>query len=184
MRLALAGGLLSIGLAPSAGAGTSTYSYNGIAFTNFGGTDTCPPECHLSGWFTISTLAAGLNNATITPALFQFTDGFAVLDQSSPYLPFGTTSFQVTTDGTGHITAWNIILEAPTIAEMQTYNGPGTPFDETWEAPLFANFAFVDYASAASGPARWVPEPSALLPLGLGLLVIRVRIRAAKLPQD
>lgn len=173
VRVLLAGVLFSIGLAPFARANTVTYTYTGSAFNNFGGTDNCPPECHLSGWFTTSALAGGLTNAFITPAAFQFTDGFAVLNNSSPYIPFGSTSFQVTTNGAGQITAWNIILDAPTVAMMQTYNGPGTPFDETWNAPLYANFAEVSYTA---GSGKWtsaaanVPEPGSLVLLGTGLI--------------
>ena len=172
--------LLSLWGAPLAMANTVTYAYTGSAFTTFGGTDHCPPECHLSGSFTISALPSGLTNAFITPASFQFTDGSAVLDNTSPYLPFGFTSFQVSTNAAGQVVAWNIILDAPTVAQMQTYSGPGTPFDETWDAPLYANFAEVNYTSGArtwTSAATSTPEPGALVLLGSGLIGLAGALR-------
>jgi len=173
--------LASIALfAPFARASTSTYTYTGSKFTTFGGTDTYPPECSISGSFTISTLAGGLTNVFITPSSFQFTDGFAKLNDTSPYSPFGFTSFMISTNAAGQIIAWNILLDAPTVAYIQTYNGPGTPFDETWDAPLYANYASVEYASGSPGwtsSAPPVPEPGSLVLLGTGLIGLAGSLR-------
>jgi hypothetical protein len=171
--LLLAGVLFWIGLSSFARA--TTYTYTGSPFTTFGGADACPSECSLSGWFTISTLADDLTNVSITPTSFQFTDGHAKLNEGSPYSPFGSTSFTVTTNALGQITGWNIILDAPTVAMMQTDSAPPTPFDETWGYPLYANYASVDYTSTSG---RWTSGPSpnplpAALPLfatGFGVL--------------
>ena len=167
----LVGTLLSIGLTPPAQANTTTYFYKGSDFNIFGGNDSCPPECHLSGWFTVSTLAGGLTNASITPASFQFTDGFATLTTTNTSVLFGTSSFLITTNASGQITAWDVYLTGPTVAHMESYNGPGTPYDETWDAPLYANYAEVEYTS---GSRTWrtsiSPEPSALLLFSVGFI--------------
>jgi hypothetical protein len=117
----------------------------------------------------VSSLAGGLKNASIIPASFQFTDGFAVLNQTNTSVAFGVSSFLMTTDSTGQITAWSIFLTSPLVAHMESYNGPGTPFDETWDAPLYANFARVEYRARSGG---WIstPEPSALPLLSLGFI--------------
>ena len=58
----------------------TTYFYNGNPFTAFAGGLSCPPECHITGSFTVAQpLAPNLNQVTITPISFRFTDGNVTL---------------------------------------------------------------------------------------------------------
>jgi len=195
VRVLLVGALLSLGPAPSLRAGPiTTYTYTGSAFTVFGGTDVgaCPPECNLSGSFTVSNpLAGGLTNAAITPTSFMFTDGStAVLTNTNTTGTGDEASFQITTNGAGVIIAWDINLEDVSVALMESYNGncSGTPFDESWNAPLtgFNNFAQWQGTGGCPSGGTWVssnpstttPEPTTLMTLSTGLLglgIMRLR---------
>jgi hypothetical protein len=76
--LLLACSVFVIGLSLSASADT-VYTYMGHPFDSFTGVAACPPECSISGSFTLpSPLPINLALSAITPISFSFTDGSAV----------------------------------------------------------------------------------------------------------
>ncbi len=87
---------------------STTYSITGNPFTTFTGSAACPPDCNISGSFTLAQpLAPNLSLATITPTSFSFNVGPYVLDQNSATI----AAFNyVSTDASGNITGWYIDL--------------------------------------------------------------------------
>ena len=79
-----------------------TYTYVGNPFVYFSG-DSCPPECSISGSFTVSQpLADNLAWETqITPVSWSFTDGNSVLTQSN-----SSAYIYVSTDAAGNLVNW------------------------------------------------------------------------------
>jgi sugar lactone lactonase YvrE len=87
---------------------STSYSIGGNAFTSFSGSAACPPDCNVSGSFSLpQPLAPNLSNATITPASFSFTVGTTNLNQSNVT---SATFTNVSTDASGSITSWAISL--------------------------------------------------------------------------
>lgn len=103
--------LILLGFGTTAKADT-VYTYTGNPFTSFGGVEHCPPECSISGSFTVAapllnlTLAASGGN--VTPLSWSFTDGNATLTQANT--DPGLFHFNLQTDGSGAITAWSVFL--------------------------------------------------------------------------
>jgi hypothetical protein len=92
--------------APAAQA-NATYTYAGPQFNFFFGA-VCPPNCNISGSFTVPTpLAASLNNVTLpsdTP--FSFSSGPDVANLAN----VGPGGITVSTNGVGAIDLWSIDL--------------------------------------------------------------------------
>jgi hypothetical protein len=91
---------------------SETYSYTGHSFTTFSSGDSCPPECRITGSFTIPLLAANLPIGPITPTSFTFTDGNTVITRANAGIP----RISVSTDANGQIATWQIELQASTPA--------------------------------------------------------------------
>jgi hypothetical protein len=91
---------------------STTYSYVGARFKIFG-SEPCPsPACNITGSFTVSGPLLNLPWMTqISPGLFSFTDGNAVVTQTNAS---SITFFYVSTDASGNLVNW----------DMQVSNGP------------------------------------------------------------
>jgi hypothetical protein len=86
---------------------STTYNITGNPFTTFTGSAACPPDCNITGSFTLSQpLAPNLSLATISPSSFSFSVGPNVLNQSNAAATFSNVS----TDASGNITGWDITL--------------------------------------------------------------------------
>jgi hypothetical protein len=151
------------------------YSYTGNAFVVFTGGFTCPPECGMSGLFTVTQpLGPNLNNFGFTPATFSFTDGNLTLTPANTLPAFN--SFCVSTDTAGSIVGWQFILTVASIipSNFVTENGCGSsPIIDLTAAAPDCPTCFVRQAYTQDNPGRWsssVPEPGSLLLLGTGLL--------------
>src|ERR1700761_6939770 len=89
------------------------YTYTGNDFTSSGTIGT--PESatayttsdSVTGEFTLATpLGDNLTNYSFTPLSYSFNDGVDTLSSSNSYVYY--TSFYVSTNGSGDITAWSI----------------------------------------------------------------------------
>jgi hypothetical protein len=107
--------VLSMGFVPTAMA-NSMYLYTGQpyspaapSFCNGTYTPICT-QLAVTGYFTTaSPLGKNLNNSTITPLAFSFTDGAGVFTFTSAQ-QLALSTFQVSTDASGNITGWAINL--------------------------------------------------------------------------
>jgi YVTN family beta-propeller protein len=105
---------------------STTYNITGNPFTFYSGSAACPPDCNITGSFTLAQpLAPNLSLATITPTSFSFSVGPNVLNQSNAT----TAAFNyVSTDGSGNITGWYIDLASASLS-IVTSNVDGKAAD-------------------------------------------------------
>jgi len=174
-RLLLVAALLAIGLEQSARA-TTIYTYTGKAFTDFSGSYACPPECRITGSFTLAAPLPpnmvfiqqyGDNIHTLS---YDFTDGlhhFTTANSTVTYLDVGT-------DSSANIDAWLIYLYgATTPTELITNSSLLWPLCAFNDCSM--NYHTASFAFNLASPGTWrrlptVPEPSTLLLLGTGLM--------------
>jgi hypothetical protein len=99
------------------------YTYTGNDFTSFSTfnqSQVYSSNDSVSVEFTLSApLAASLVNALITPASFNFSDGYqSITDATSAF-----DWFEITTDADGNIAAWDVFAENDN-GEVNTTNEP------------------------------------------------------------
>src|SRR4029453_2785717 len=164
--------------APMARADT-IYTFTGQPFTFFFGDFSCPPECSLTGSFTVAQpLPPNRDLAPITPLAFTFTDGLRVINQTNPGLVIRPNSFDFGTDASGKIKSWDVFVAKQTnniIDILRTANrSPEFLFnfnqssEEVFQSEItgVANTAFPN-----EPPGDWavVPEPTTLLLFGTSM---------------
>ena len=125
---------------------STTYSITGNPFTTFTGSAACPPDCNITGSFTLAQpLAPNLSLATITPVSFRFSVGPYVLDQNSAT----TAAFNyVSTDASGNIIGWYIALSNASLS-INTSNVNESAAD------AFQVSSPQGSASNSNSPATW-----------------------------
>jgi hypothetical protein len=109
----LAAVLCTSGFTHSADADTITYTYAGNAFDTFSGNDVCPPQCSLTGSFTVTgPLTSYLGHSgfppnviLVTPTSFSFSDGLNTVTNLTVGNSFGTPSstFEFVLNSAGQI---------------------------------------------------------------------------------
>jgi hypothetical protein len=136
----------------------TTYSYMGNRFTSFHGSYICPPQCKITGSFTIAgsppanlSGVAAQNQFNVTPLAYSFTDGNITATSVNSCADF----FTISTDGSGNITSWVIRLFTPPLnapcagggsytgVQILLENEPAGTIDITTEAPTAVNFAAI-----------------------------------------
>jgi hypothetical protein len=103
--------------------GQVTYTYTGRPFTSFAGRYACPPQCSITGSFTVPTALAPNGSyflyayggaPTISTAAFSFTDGVFTFTNANATgnVPreMPTSGIVVGTDSSGNISSWQITL--------------------------------------------------------------------------
>lgn len=146
------------GFAPLTNADT-TYTYTGNSFNRFHGSYTCPPQCSITGSFTIAgpplINLSGIpaqNQFNVTPLTYSFTDGNVTATNANSCPDF----FTISTDGSGNITSWVIRLFTPSLnapcaggggvyagVQLLSQNDTTGSIDITSEAPAGVNFAAI-----------------------------------------
>jgi hypothetical protein len=178
--------LLAMAFGPSVWADSVTYSYVGNTFDSFHGSFACPPECKITGSFTLDQpLPPNLSLTNVFPTSFSFTDGEFTLTPTNTFHFIVCPIWQFSTDATGAITTWNVCIVgrgALGLPRFGTANRPPyVPEDTT-------NLFNRDSALILGNPGTWsmatisTPEPSCLLLLCTGLLSIVGRVRFLSRP--
>jgi hypothetical protein len=191
-RVLLAAGVLGV-FAPWLPAQADViYTYTGQHFSYVG---TGPDVTHVSGFFTLSTPLAANTSAYLTPYTvggainnFDFTDGRLTWNIGNYAATWPTSSdsqFFVTTDASGGIANWDIIIEGYVSFEggdISTCNTPSCVSDGT---SIYNNYDAYNF----NQPGTWtvsgvaIPEPSSAPLLVAGLLgLVAVVLRRKLIP--
>ena len=170
-------------------ANPATYTYTGNPFNEFINGLACPPDCAISGSFTVASPIGDNFNGGITPSMFSFTDGNVTLSSAVGASIVGSGEpvgmIFVQTDASGAIVDWNIgVCSVPfssnhvCLGSVELFTGgPSNPGDSV--------FIGAGSGSNAGVPGTWMssvavtPEPNSgvLWLLGVALMfVMRKRI--------
>jgi hypothetical protein len=112
-------------------------------------------ECFIEGFFTVANpLADNLSGALISPLNYDFIlvgdPNRTIYAEFDPSVNLSTHNFEISTDASGDITAWNIRLTDPDDSMDITTSGDGV------------NLSVGELLYSNTDPGRWVvPEPSA-----------------------
>jgi hypothetical protein len=178
--------MLAIGLTPSANADT-VYTYTGSVFDSFKGNSECPPECRITGSFTLEQpLSANLTFVTIFPLSFSFTDGAITLTKSNslPTLPSLLPLFmEFSTDATGAITSWDVRIQGKQSVGFRFLASSSNPFGP---AEDITRSLTGDSALITNDPGTWsvmttsTPEPNSMFLLVAGLVSLCIHSATQK----
>ncbi len=175
-----------------------TYTYTGNDFTI--ATSPYTKSDSVSGFFTLAAaLGDNLSNSSLAPATYSFTDGVQTFTNSSPP---ATVTFDVSTDGSGNITNWDIFLQNTSGPFSQTNTvstqNPGNGVIGAFPRDIAnvpqgccgesqgANSFDAGTWKASGGGTSTVPEPRTIswmllgLLAGAGLVHSRPKIRKAQ----
>jgi PEP-CTERM motif len=164
----------------------ATYQYTGKPFTSFFGDDACVSgvgQCQITGTVTFATtLADNLSVVccvlNVTALSYSFTDGFYTLNQAN-----SQQFFAFSTDSSGDITGWNfglgthstcgspLAFDCYVIEGIDAFGEHGDDSKDYFVTPSGGQ-SFVDGTWTLVSVTGTVPEPSALLLLGAGLVGI------------
>jgi len=169
--------LFVVALLASPSKADSTYTYTGNTFTAVGGTLSCPPGCSINGSFTVAGPLSPDSAYYFTPESFSFSAMGVTFTQATA----SRADFGVITNSLSQIIGWN----------MDWYQGSYEMFSGTGPSVICpSGCSQIDVIAQVSGssvigggnvmndPGTWsmtttsVPEPSSLLLLTMGMLVV------------
>jgi hypothetical protein len=160
------------------------YTYIGSPFTNFHGDYSCPPECAITGTFTLAGSSPPANLAgsssqyafDVDPISWSFSDGDVTANNLNGCYDF----FSLSTDSTGNIIGWVIRMYTPSTGTICTSNvdpdvqlltDSGLPDQEDI---TIAGPSAVNFAANIDDPGTWtitvVREPN----VGLVFIILPV----------
>jgi hypothetical protein len=169
--------LLAMAFGPSVSADSVTYSYVGNTFDSFRGSFACPPECKITGSFTLDQpLPPNLSFAAIRPTSFSFTDGDITLTPTNSFRFIFDPFTEFSTDALGAITTWDVRIQGRRELGFPHLATANVPPDALEDARI--NLLSHDSALISGNPGTWsvsmasTPEPSCFVLLCVGLLAI------------
>jgi hypothetical protein len=171
-RISLGIALLLMGLSARCVKATTTYTYSGNDFTFVNSPFTTSDS--IQGNFTIATLADNLSFGSITPTSYDFTDGVETGNQTNSIVD----EFEVSTNGGGQITEWDIEIGLDGGFITTDYAGSiigGTDIGNNGDGGI----GFVN-----NDPGTWTatsPEPSTFVLIPAGLVALALQVRRKKI---
>lgn len=167
--------LFVVALLASPSKADSVYTYTGNTFTAVFGTLSCPPGCAITGSFTVAAPLSPDSSYYFTPESFGFTAMGVTFTQGT----VSKADFGVITNSFSQIIGWN----------MDWFQGSYEMFSSTGPSVICpSGCSQIDVIAQLSGstdvgggnvlndPGTWsmsaVPEPSSLLLLSMGMLVV------------
>jgi hypothetical protein len=181
---------------------STTYTYTGNDFTTITCVANCPSPAFatsdfISGSFTLSSpLAPNLDEVSIFPSSFTFTDGPDTFTSGNPLISVCNCSpsfSNFSTDASGNITAWNIMLTlgelgAASLTTVDAYLGVvrGTTVEDSanFSDNTPDGFTGQNAAQNTGDAGTWTasatssaPEPGSLILLVMGLVGIAGGLR-------
>ncbi len=168
MRLLCVAAALTLPICPSLAQASTIYSYTGQDYTS--ATVPYTTTESVTGSFTLSTpLAANLQDGSVTPAAFSFSDGVQTLtDTTALSYSFGDLS----TDSIGNITSYDIQINNLTDGFMKLSGVGGGLSGDTVRLTLgdSGNNTVAGKFSTNGDTMTVTPEPSSIALFGTGLL--------------
>jgi PEP-CTERM motif len=153
----------------------TTYIYTGANYTEVYGTEGYSTDNFLSATLTVANpFSGGLHNfAPSFPGTFTFTDGIHSLDETTA----NSLSFVFDVDAQGNILASSFFVSTPDFifGSCQLFcQDPPVDFSFVFATESGGNVSTAGVWSIAT-PS--VPEPSAIVLLGSGLIALHARFR-------
>jgi hypothetical protein len=157
----------------------TVYTYTGNQFNFLLGT-ACPPECNISGSFTLpSPIGDNVTGAFVTPTSFSFSDGLMTITQANAT---GFSFDHISTNSSGVIVGWNMEWMTAGYKMFSSTSPPGCTGCSVIDVTF--NNAITIEAAIPNDPGRWtttttsvVPEPSTLALFATGLVGVLTRRR-------
>lgn len=180
---------LLAGMAPTAKAGSVTYTYTGNDLTTFIGTTGLTGNDSITASVTFSAaLGPDLAFTTETPIAWSFTDGVHTVSSTDAG---SQSSFEFGTDSNGAIDAWYAAGGDTGVWGMYLTNQSNYEFELLPDfTPYTYNEASEDWSTFESvafdtTPGSWAeqattPEPSTMLLIAPGLITLIYRVRSRR----
>lgn len=150
----------------------TTYTYTGKDFTEIEGYYTTNDFVH--GSFTVASPLGTDHSGMVNPLSYSFTDGVQTFSTPYGYSPM----FDVTTDGSGNITSWDIWVGSFSGYAQYIAMTPTGDEGSFGVAGGAANSVGGTWTSSAG--VRPTPEPGSLELVGIAALGIAARCRRCR----
>jgi hypothetical protein len=170
---------LTIPAYADSGSAALLYTYTGNPFTVFTNGASCPPDCKITGWFSVITSLSNLGddyNGSFVPLDFSITDGNVTFTKSE----FPDATISAETDSTGKLIAWDFDIEnGQTVGSVELSTGAFSPVRDEYNEEISAGGPYTPpvYAEAYNynDPGTWTVQSFTVTPEpATGWLVLAV----------